>query len=86
MSENEDPESWTAPEGLTIDTAGFRIVGPEWGEMVTIGVVDGSDIKIERPANSVAQGGMLPAGIIGLALHDRIVELEARLAKLEGGE
>ena len=81
---NHGPESWRMPcEGFAIDTASFRIAQPEWGEMVTIGVVDGSNIKIERPANSVAQGGMMPAALIGLALHDRIVELEERLAKLE---
>ena len=76
MPEKEDLEIEGAPEFWTIQ-------GPEWGEMVTIGVVDGSKIKIERPTNSVAQAGIMPAALIGLALHDRIVELEERLAKLE---
>lgn len=78
MNENNDNEisGLTEPDMLIIQ-------GTKRGEMVTIGVVETSNIQIERPANCVAQGGMMPAALIGLALHDRIAALEAKITALE---
>jgi len=55
----------------------------EWGEKVTIGMINGKDFTMRRPMNDAAMRELSVAAATALALYDRLVEAEKRLAALE---